>query len=430
MTAIGWGQEKPVANNRKEASMKRFFIPSILLIFLVMIPAGASFAKPEIFYVPDHPGKAHMQVGKDWDSIWRLSKTEAAAWHKSLQTIIDIIQSQQRLKYPVKGVDVQGWLRAWKSSVCGEKYCPGLIVDGQGYIYYHLFFRDASGKIGPGIEPSGSSSFFINDIEAFLAPVQGMKDAKGAQICMEPRVSGEIQGFPLYRIGVADVLVLTKRTAKLWIPLTREEFLKSDIKEQAEEIARVAPASTPSDTYKKWLTEKPKRQKELREIYTGMKKVNPEMAEEFLMKSEKMEADMSEFYRKESQKTVQSLFKPGLSPADRLERHRQVLRDMSPEERKMQARYLKDDSDPLAPYLAPAGSSEGAPLVVQNPGFFDKKLARTAIQIFAVTFPEAEYFSAEIDNPDSPSFGLPSLILQRYVLKETEWRAIYEKVIK
>jgi hypothetical protein len=81
--------------------MKRFFILSILLIFLVMIPAGASFAKPEIFYVPDHPGRAHMQVGKDWDSIWRFSKTEAAAWHKNLQAIIGIIQSQQRLKYPV-----------------------------------------------------------------------------------------------------------------------------------------------------------------------------------------------------------------------------------------------------------------------------------------------------------------------------------------
>lgn len=78
--------------------MKRFSIRSILMIFLVMIPAGASFAKPEIFYVPDHPGRARMYVGKNWDGIWRLSKTEAAVWHKSLQTIIDIIQSQQRLK--------------------------------------------------------------------------------------------------------------------------------------------------------------------------------------------------------------------------------------------------------------------------------------------------------------------------------------------
>ena len=406
------------------------FILSILLIFLIMISAGASFAKPDIFYVPDHPGRARMSVSKDWDGIWRLSKTEAADWHKNLQTIIDIIQSQQRLKYPVKGVDVQGWLRAWKSSLCGEKYCPGLIVDGQGYIYFHLFYRDASGKIGAGIEPSGSSSFFINDIEAFLAPVELMKDSKGAQISFEPRVSGEIQGFPLYRVGVADVLVLTKRTAKLWIPLTREEFLKSDIKEQEAEIARVTPASTPLDTYKKWLAEKPQRQKELRESYTGIKKANPEMAEEFLMKSEKMEADMDEYYRKESQKTVQSLFKPGLSPTDRLDRHRKMLRDMSPEEKKMQARYLKNDSDPLAPYLAPAGSFEGATLVVQNAGFFDKKIERTAIQIFAATFPEAEYFSGVIDDPDSPSFGLPSLVLQRYVLKETEWRAIYEKVIK
>jgi hypothetical protein len=97
---------------------------------------------------------------------------------------------------------------------------------------------------------------------------------------------------------------------------------------------------------------------------------------------------------------------------------------------KYYCRGNKDDSDPLAPYLAPSGSSEGAPLVVQNSGFFDKKIERTAIQIFAVTFPEAEYFSGQIDNPDSPSFRLPSLVLQRHVLKETEWRAIYEKVLK
>jgi len=85
---------------------------------------------------------------------------------------------------------------------------------------------------------------------------------------------------------------------------------------------------------------------------------------------------------------------------------------------------------------AKTGTASGAckrlkpPLLVQNPAFLDRKLQRTAIQIFAVTFPDAEFFSGLVDNPDSPSFGLPSLVLQRHVMKETEWRAIYEKVIK
>jgi hypothetical protein len=90
---------------------------------------------------------------------------------------------------------------------------------------------------------------------------------------------------------------------------------------------------------------------------------------------------------------------------------------------------------------AKTGTASGAcerlkpPLLVHNSAFLDRKLQRTAIQIFAVTFPDAEFVSGLVDNSDSPSFGLPSfglpsLALQRHVMKETEWRAIYEKVIK
>ncbi len=43
---------------------------------------------------------------------------------------------------------------------------------------------------------------------------------------------------------------------------------------------------------------------------------------------------------------------------------------------------------------------------------------------------DAEFVSGLVDNSDSPSFWLPSLVLQRHVMKETEWRALYEKVIK
>jgi hypothetical protein len=82
------------------------------------------------------------------------------------------------------------------------------------------------------------------------------------------------------------------------------------------------------------------------------------------------------------------------------------------------------------------GTTSGAckrlkpPLLVHNSAFLDRKLERTAIQIFAVTFPDAEFVSGLVGNSDSPSFWLPSLVLQRHVMKETEWRAIYEKVIK
>lgn len=407
--------------------------PIDLIAAFVMF-AAVLFAPPSVraehSYLTGVSGRSQVIVAKDWDSMWRFSKAEEAAWHRNLQTILDIIQSQPRLKDRVENVDVKGWLRSFRSAVCGEKYCPDLPVAGQGYMYFHLFFPGKNGKPFPGIEPDGTSSFYVNEVDAFLPPFGWLNQDKGERIFYEPQRSGELEGFPLYRIDSKDVLVLTRRTASPWIPLTREAFLVSEIRAQEKDLEKNPLPPPPSDMYKKWLEEKPARERERKESYEALRQINPAMAADLLKSAETVEADMTAFYRKESEKGGQSIFPGGFSPLDRLERHRQALKAMSPAERKMPARYLENPDDLQAPYLAPAGSSEGRLLVLRNPAYFDKKLERTAIQLFAVTFPEPAFASSMIDDPGSPSFNMPSLVLQRHVREETDWKAVYRNVIK
>lgn len=78
-------------------------------------------------------------------------------------------------------------------------------------------------------------------------------------------------------------------------------------------------------------------------------------------------------------------------------RHREVLADMSPQERAMQARYQMGH-DPFGPALAPVGSDLGIPLVKPGTDWIHPALPRSAVQLVVVEF----QYSGEF-HPDNPA---------------------------
>lgn len=100
--------------------------------------------------------------------------------------------------------------------------------------------------------------------------------------------------------------------------------------------------------------------------------------------------------------------------------HQAALAAMSPEERKMQARQFS--WDPMQPNLAPAGSTEGQPLVRVNPAWFDPKLPRPAFQLITVIFS----YSGNInhDDPGPTEYGdiAPYRVWQ--ALHTSDWKEI------
>lgn len=100
--------------------------------------------------------------------------------------------------------------------------------------------------------------------------------------------------------------------------------------------------------------------------------------------------------------------------------HKEALKTMPAEERRMQARELS--WDPFQPNLAPPGSTDGRPLIRVNPAWFDPKLPRSAFQLIILRFDFGD--SLNHDNPGPTEHGdiTPYRVWQ--ALHNSDWQEI------
>ena len=120
-------------------------------------------------------------------------------------------------------------------------------------------------------------------------------------------------------------------------------------------------------------------------------------------------------WEKQNARNPQDMFKQMIA------RHQEALAAMSPEERREQARYGGTE-DPFAPALAPAGSTEGLPLVKAGSDWYDPALPRTAIQLVLVKF----WYSGEIDadHPAPTEYGQVSPLRVWEALHHSKWTEV------
>jgi hypothetical protein len=357
-----------------------------------------------------------------------MTKAEDAAFNGNLKRILDVILEQPALK-PPKGVELRGWLRNWHSPFCPPNGpCLDVPVNGQGILFFHFLFEGKDGKAVPIIVTDIELDFWINDIEqaiGYYASFGDVKDSRGRKLMALPPRLGKLNGAHYFSYGRTGLIVVSQGEKPWWEPVSREEYLKAMIRDIEKETAKMGPvSSSPSgDLYRKWLADKPKRDKDAQEVYRGVKKSNPAAAEQIMEQARKLEADLTERFRKESEKEAsqgpRQLNLAGFD--DRLERFRETLEAMTPAQRAAPAYYL-DNGNPLTPQLAPTGSKEGQPIVVINPDYFDKKLPRTAIQLMAV-----RYSGEWVVNPDWKNTcdgQHPAYLLMHEVVNKTDWGKI------
>ncbi|MCH8686136.1 hypothetical protein [Pedomonas mirosovicensis] len=78
---------------------------------------------------------------------------------------------------------------------------------------------------------------FINDLMAFYANAAGSDPVRDIQYL--PLKTGSVQGFPVYRVGVRDVVVVTKPGREPFVNVTKGEYLQKLIDETRATIAEI-----------------------------------------------------------------------------------------------------------------------------------------------------------------------------------------------
>lgn len=203
----------------------RFALPVILLaISLGQCPCFAG----EFDYLHEHPGKASATVTGTHKA---LSKGEAAAFKRNLERLRSLLVKQPALASP-KGVEIKGYFRPNDQQPKTNK----VPIPGFGFLRFHAYIRDQkTGRPVPFCCPTDEMAVHVNDPE------------KGPEVCTVPgsatrgfcapeRVE-EVAGFPLYRFNGMDVLVLSRSSVPVWVPLTREEYVRAWLANWKKEAA-------------------------------------------------------------------------------------------------------------------------------------------------------------------------------------------------
>lgn len=327
-------------------------------------------------YVPEYPGKASISVETVNTPRFGLKPADASSFHASLGRFRELFLAQSVFHPPI-GMYIDGYVRADH----GGAVIKTEPVRGRGRIIYYPYV------IGSNKQPIKMiASNWVIEV-TFNIPVGGLSPT--GKFFYEPQAAGQLGGFPVYRDErLNEFIVLSTSGKPLWLPLTREEYLQSCIKDIEKEIAA-----------------------EKAEWAKSRSNLSPT---ELAILSPK---DRAEIEKMLLDNTAVSMFE------QKLKLHQEALARMSPQERAMQARYGDPgNSNPLSPQLVQVGKEGiGPPYVKANPEWFDPSRPRSDIQLIIV---KGWYGGMDPDHPSIDEWGNAANLRLWETLHKSDWKAI------
>lgn len=243
------GEDLSAMNTRMKAfRFTRSVIGFALLCEGVFVHNGAAQD------LPNHVGtwRYHDNTG---GNVMPMTKAEAASLRTGLKTIGDIIGATP-IASPPTGFDAKVMYSLGTYGAC-HGCAAAHLPTWMPVLIWPYGISPVTGKPeADGVEPP-TLYVAINDPESayhsYKLSYEGLFDANGVELFIEPRQAGSINGAPLYE----NIVVIIKRSAKpLWIPVTREEYLRALIRR--EETNESNPPETRkyvADVLRKELTE-------------------------------------------------------------------------------------------------------------------------------------------------------------------------------
>ena len=335
----------------------RFWLGShVALVLLLVQPCLGG----DVTFLTEHPGKVSVTADRAQTRELKLSAKDAAAFNANLERLRGLLLAQPVFNPPL-GVKVYGFIRAQPPFPAVTKNVPS---PGHGHIYFHFAFLD---------QKTGKPSYICcttDEIQVYInQPGEGF-DSVGldnrSRFYNEPKQTATMNGFPVYRTDQYsdEIIVLYRGANPLWVPVTREEYLKMWLRMWEESAAK--------NVHDPW---------------------SPVIVERHKAALARMSAE-------ERQMQVRRLVDGG---------------DPDPEG------CGSYPQDPYEPPLTPAGCLAGRPLVKFNPNLFDPSLPRSAFQLITFRF---VYGPLDPDHPGPTEYGDISPYRVWEALHRSDWSAI------
>lgn len=389
---------------RRATSLRPGLFVLALLASSAAVPADAQSGDPAIRFQVTPPATHAIQG---------LSAAEARALRAVTARVADVLRANPLVTSPPPGP----WCTWLHSSV------P---------VFYDSVQR-ASAAVEVVASPegcrhlvgSGGVEVSINGFAAARMPVGGFGPQPlgdtGGEFLIEPKPLPPLQGFPQFAAHGNNrrrVVILTRRTAPMWLPVSRERYIRALIADYEANVAgsieHSAARAGSEMSFEEWVrVEKPKIVAEHQRILADLRGHVPaaeleQMRATFAQTLAATEATMREVTaRLEAQRpaTSQMMEDARARTGNHVAALRAMLAAMSPAERAapacLDARKPATAEDPTAL----VADCEGAARVVTfNGAFFDPALPPGAVQLLTVHTPEP-YAEPTPDRPISPGAG-------------------------
>ena len=372
----------------------------------------ASKGQIKLWARPDEPG-----AWIAWESSCDVTGPLLATWEKQLKAIAALVRACPVFR------DIRGYY-PWLVG-CVDR--PGGGIGQYGGTVHFLIWPPATVERTPTGEPRIKKEWKYNHPGgiSLMLRVNAYGDMafswhhwedKEGRFYELPETSREFAGFPV--IGGFLFISLPSKPP-LFTPIAQERaqrWIIDNLRRQAD--ADVSMLASARRQYEDYISPagQARRAKTIEEAAASQKK--PENQE--IERRHALAIDQ----RREQDLKAAATPKPGSPGARTIERLTQLesrLASMSPEERRQPAWYKPhpegvrrlDYGD-----IVEAGSPGARPLVVPNPDFYDKSLAKTAMQL--VSIPGAGYVESEFKKGDT----VPTVRVPMAVLEQMDWRAV------
>ena len=387
--------------------------------FVCVVLAGARPASPqeEGKWLPSQAGKWRPLERDAMEDCWDrydLTAHDRDAVLERLKRLADITREPKVLNPPlgVDAFDSFNILCPPHSDVQKPRsYQP---VVGLLRLILVPYFRSGTGQVDMDTDNEGWLTFYLNDIlhvfkgerTTHKEVVEDWLNAGGESPEMEdesglyffaPKVTGDLQGFPVYD---TDVAILVRSRKPLWVPVSQERFLRHAV-QRAAEVAKKAKEEE-DRVLNEPLPENPELARSIKEAREeGLKSAREIVAQ--------TRAELTEF--------------PGnirFLPADYVQALTKELASLSPAERAAPAYYSGDWKKTRRPSgLLDAADPAAQPVVSPNPDFFDPSLPKSAVQLIVVLG-----ISSRDKAPAQPERANPAAVRRFEVRNSLDWKKV------
>ncbi len=368
----------------------------------------------EIVPLSEKEGKWSFSMSEPGADLKKLSKESLRKIKGSLQEVSRIYTGTPAMK-PPKGFEARFWgsiSARDRYDSCKGKGCP---PSRPAAVLAMMIgrYEEKDGKIRAAFNNPSTMDISINNLGLVFANLPVLyRDSEGYML-PEPKLGEVRSGMTTFLNNGRTVAVVASKNRPLWLPVSRERYLKAAIETAGKQIGI---SSEPVKKVKKKKTDKKTAETETlveRHVFVeqGRTWIDPADEREWIENSRSALPGISE--EPEQVKERMQLFQKELD-------------ELTPEQRKMQARIDASSADSQQPPLLPVARTDGVVVVTPNFAYFNGKLPADTPQLITVQW---KFSGNQIYDPEQS--GISEHLNNQKMLeiyRDADWSSLIKRI--